>query len=330
MEDLLANRSLTSCPPWLLQEGRSLLDRARDGRLPHAILLTGIQGIGKRLFGQWLAEALLCLDRSDTGACGVCASCRQLLADSHPDFRKLVPEGANAAIKVEPIRALVEWFHLTAGQGSYRIALLEQADTLNRSAANGLLKTLEEPSDHAVMILTASRIGRLPATIRSRCQKTTLKLSNRPAAIAWLKPLVEDPETALVEAGGAPFTALTDSQDDRIAVRDKMLQAWHDLLLHKGSVGRISDSLSDLDTSLCLSTMSRWCVLSVKRQAMLPIQSDRAVEQVIYATSMQLSNENWFALHERLLRLHRSDSASFKTQTVLEGIFADIRAMTIV
>ncbi|ASJ74866.1 DNA polymerase III subunit delta' [Granulosicoccus antarcticus] len=321
--------ALTPCPPWLREDGAALMERSRQGRLPHALLLNGIDGIGKRAFAQWLAESLLCRKRTETGACGSCESCRQLLAGSHPDFRKLVPEGANATIKVDPVRELVEWLQLTASEGSYRVALLEQADTLNRNAANSLLKTLEEPGDHAVLILSATRTGALPATIRSRCQKITLKMHDRPAAIEWLSQNMEGAaETALLEAGGGPYAALNMQNKEFQDARELLLKAWKDLFEHKGSVGRISDSLSNLDTSLCLATFSRWALLAVKQEANLPAGADPDVSSVISETRHRLSNETWFTIHDRLLQLHRSDSASFKTQTVLEGIFADIRLMT--
>ena len=319
---------LTPCPPWLMDDMTQLLDRSSHGRLPHAILLSGIDGIGKRAFSQCLAETLLCQKPSQAGACGECESCNQLLADSHPDFRKLIPEGANAAIKVDPVRALVEWLQLTASQSSYRIALLEQADTLNRNAANSLLKTLEEPGDHAVLILSATRSGALPATIRSRCQKITLKMTNRAAALDWLTDKVDDPALALLEASGGPYLALANTSEEYAEAKELLLRAWHDLFLHKGSVGRISDSLAKLDTSLCLATFSRWCLLASKQRKNLEVGVNPAVKQVISETQERLEIAQWFTLYDRLLQLHRSDSASFKTQTVLEGLFADIRLMT--
>lgn len=320
--------SLTPCPAWLTSDGTALLARSRAGRLPHALLLTGVDGIGKRAFGQWLAESLLCRQKTEAGACGACDSCRQLLADAHPDYRKLVPEGANSAIKVDRVRDLVQWLQLTAGQDSYRVAFLEDADSLNRNAANSLLKTLEEPGDHAVLILTATRIGALPATIRSRCQKTTLKMGDRVAAVEWLRTQIDDPESALMESGGGPYAALRNAGEEQLAARALLLKAWLDLFLHKGSIGRIADSLGDLDTAQCLATFSSWCLAASKKHDNVPVGVNPAVEQAISETRERLGNEQWFTLHDRLLQLHRSDSASFKTQTVLEGLFADIRLMT--
>jgi len=320
--------NLTPCPPWLVEDMAQLLERASADRLPHAILITSIAGMGKRAFSQCLAETLLCQKPSPKGACGECDACRQLLADAHPDFRKLVPEGANAAIKVDPVRSLVDWLQLTASQSSFRIALLEQADTLNRNAANSLLKTLEEPGEHAVLILSATRAGQLPATVRSRCQKITLKMSDKSLATQWLTGKVNDPELALLEASGGPYLALANASDEHAEAKELLLRVWYELFMHKGSVGRLSESLASLDTSLCLATFSRWCLVASKQHEKLDVGVNPAVKQVISETQERLKIEQWFTLYDRLLQLHRSDSASFKTQTVLEGLFADIRLMS--
>lgn len=347
------------CPPWLQADGRALLERSRQGRLPHAILLAGAHGIGKRPFSHWLAEALLCRQNESNGPCGQCESCLQIQAGAHPDYRRLEPEGANAAIKVDPIRDLVAWLQLTAGRNSYRVAVLEQADTMNRNAANSLLKTLEEPAENAVLILTATRSGALPATIRSRCQTINLKLHDRPAAVNWLRErLAEagngsddktgaeaaagsagasadsgsgsglDPEAALSEAGDGPYAALAMQQAEFQTAHALLLKAWRELFLRKGSVGRISDSLADLDTALCLATFARWALLAAKTRSGLAVRARQSVLEVISETGNCLTIEQWFSFHEHLLQLHRADSASFKTQTVLEGFFADTRVMS--
>ena len=319
--------ALTPCPPWLVKDSAAVLGRADKGALPHALLITGIDGIGKQHFAQALAESLLCEKRRPEGACGQCDSCAQLLADAHPEYLKLVPEGANASIKVDKVRELVTWLQLTAAKGSYRVALLEQADSLNRSAANSLLKTLEEPGDNAVLILVASRPGSLPATVQSRCQTITLRLHDKEAAIDWLAPHVSSPERALAACRGGPYTCVAQSDEQFQAANTLLLKAWTDLFLHKGSVGRITDSVADLPTSDCLAAFSHFTLLAAKGRAGVPFGADPAVQEAVSAVQDRLRNEQWFTLHDRLLKLHRSDSASFKTQTVLEGFLADIRTM---
>ena len=319
--------ALTPCPPWLVKDCAAVLGRAEQGSLPHALLITGIEGIGKQQFAQALAESLLCEKKRPEGACGQCDSCAQLIADAHPEYRKLVPEGANASIKVDSVRELVTWLQLTAAQGSYRVALLEQADSLNRNAANSLLKTLEEPGDNAVLILVASRPGSLPATVQSRCQTITLRMHDKAAAIEWLTPQISSPADALAACQGGPYTCIAQSQAEFQATSKLLLKAWTDLFMHKGSVGRISDSVADLPTRECLAAFGRFTLLAAKARAGVSVGVDPAVQEAILAVKDRLQNEQWFTLHDRLLKLHRSDSASFKTQTVLEGLLADIRIM---
>ncbi len=320
---------LTRCPAWLLQQAQSLMQAASQQRLHHALLITGIDGIGKSAFTLWLAQALLCNQRVTTGdrigACGECAACTQVLAQSHPDFKAVEPEGANAGIKIDSIRELVSWLQLTAGQSSYRVALLSDANGLNRFAANSLLKTLEEPADNAVLILCASRIGALPATVLSRCQKITLKIDDQQAAHQWLADYVDAPEQALIEAGGGPFEVVRQLDEQFILTQNLLLKAWTDLFLHKGSVGRVADSLSKLDSATCLTHFASWCVMAAKNCAEVQFGANAAVALAVTETRDRLAPAQWFTLHERLLELHRTDSASFRTQVVLEGLFSDIR-----
>lgn len=311
----------------MAEPAAQLLRAAVDRRLHHALLITGVEGIGKLHFCQWLAEALLCRTRTAQGACGHCAACKQLLASSHPDFLQLLPEGANAGVKVDAVRELVNWLQLTADQHGYRVALITQANGLNRFAANSLLKTLEEPADNAVLILCADRVGALPATVRSRCRKITLSNGHSEAAVQWLRTQVENAEEVLAESGGRPFTAVQLSSPERLATQAALRKAWSALFLHQGSVSKIAESLSDFPTTECLSVFTKWTMAAVKQTEQVSIGLNPADAELILSTQPYLHNEQWFTLHDRLLQLHRSDSASFKTQTVLEGIFADIRLM---
>jgi DNA polymerase-3 subunit delta' len=320
--------ALTSCPPWLTKKADALLSVIRTGRLHHALLLTGIEGIGKHLFAQWLCEALLCSNLTEQGACGNCDSCRQLLAEANPEYTQLVPEGAASTIRIDAVRELVSWLQLTPSSGGYRVAFISQADSLNHASANSLLKTLEEPADNAILVLSASRVGKLPATICSRCQQIHLDIEDSDAAIKWLADRdVSEPEQALLDAGHAPLRAAANQQADYQQNFKLMTKAWSDLFLYKGSVGRIADSLSDLATADCLSVFASWCVVAVKQAEGVSVDVNRTVGQLLGETQPCLTNEQWFTLHARLLQLHRSDSASFKTKPVLEGLFADIRRM---
>ena len=150
-------------PQWLRIE-RSI----RSGRVPHALLLRGASGNGKKMFAARLAAVLLC--GSKDFPCGECGSCRLCAAGSHPDWTDVKLEPDRREIVVDQIRDLIHSIGLTARFGRYKVVILESAELMNRHAANTLLKTLEEPPGATVFVLVSSNSAQLLPTIRSRCQ----------------------------------------------------------------------------------------------------------------------------------------------------------------
>jgi DNA polymerase-3 subunit delta' len=201
--------------PWYAQDWQRLLARRAQDRLPHALLLCGPAGLGKHAFADAFVAALLC-ERAGDSACGQCRACTLLKAGSHPDAVRVALElrddgTPRTEIIVDQIRALGERLALTPQFGGLQIALIDPADAMNASAANALLKTLEEPTPATVIILVADRPARLPATIRSRCQRIDFHLPPRAQALAWLSGQDVDAKTAgtaLDVAAGNPGVAL--------------------------------------------------------------------------------------------------------------------------
>jgi DNA polymerase III subunit delta' len=144
-------------------------------RLAHAYLFHGEAHIGKALTALRLAQALNCERPSptdDQDSCGLCRSCVQIEARTHPDFVVIEPDQELAVpqIKIEQVRDLEQQFIYRPLIGERKICLIDDADRLTIGAANALLKTLEEPPGHGLFILISSRPQALPITIRSRCQ----------------------------------------------------------------------------------------------------------------------------------------------------------------
>ena len=314
-------------PPWLQTQWAALDKRRQDGNLPHALLIEGPAGIGKYLFARFAAHALLCTEASEQGACGQCSSCVLLRSQSHPDINEISPAQDSAVIKIDQIRDMVAWLQLTRQYHSYKIAIVSPADAMNRNAANSLLKTLEEPAANSVILLLAEQRGVLPPTVVSRCQRVTLGLTDRPSALTWLASQgVENPSAALSLAADGPLLATADNQAELADTRQRLFSAWQNILLGKASVAKSVESIEDIPTRSCLTLMSSWVAditrLQVDQNAYIR-HSDLRCE--LSALSYTLATEQWFTLYDQLLQLFRSDSASIKTQAVLEGIFADIR-----
>lgn len=137
-------------------------------RVPHAFIFKGPDGVGKKLFGRGLAAALNCRDHSNVYACGQCSSCKKYLADSHPDSVVITPD--KGMIKISQVREMMKLLEFPPYESRWRIVLLEDVHTMRQEAANSLLKTLEEPPEGNVLILTADISRELLTTISSRCQ----------------------------------------------------------------------------------------------------------------------------------------------------------------
>ncbi|NTV93863.1 MAG: DNA polymerase III subunit delta' [Thiobacillus sp.] len=224
-----------SLHPWNLDLWRELTgDRAR---LPHALLLHGPRGTGKREFVADLAKWLLCEAPGPEGACDGCKSCGWFDQGGHPDF-KLIEPAAEAGKEEEPgkkggkyitineIRQLSDFLGLVSHQGGWRVVVIQPAEQLNAAAANALLKTLEEPPANVLIALVAHQPRRLPATVRSRCRKLAVGLPGREQARDWLAGQgMREPMAMLDEVGGAPLLAIEYAEPERLARRARFLAA---------------------------------------------------------------------------------------------------------
>ena len=201
-------------PPWCVPLWEVLAARAANGTLPHALLLCGPSGLGKRALAETFVRARLCEAPRDGRACGVCRTCKLLAAGTHPD-RILVTLEENPKthvmrkeIVVDQIRALSARLAMASQLGGWQVALIDPADAMNPASQNALLKTLEEPTPSSLIALVADQPRRLSATIRSRCQRVDFTVPQRADAFAWLETRgVEHADAALSAAGGNPGQA---------------------------------------------------------------------------------------------------------------------------
>ena len=166
---------------------RVLTNALKGKTVAHAYLFTGIPGIGKMTVAQSLAKALNCtVGRED--CCDACTSCTMISLGTHPDIQVIGPEGDH--IKITQIRAMQEQLLYTRFYGTYRLVLLDGAHTMNIQSANCLLKTIEEPPPHTVIVLSTALPYQIPATIRSRCQRIAFQpLSPRLIEVALQESL---------------------------------------------------------------------------------------------------------------------------------------------
>ncbi len=258
--------------PWLLPSWQQLV-RGWE-RLPHALLIAGEPGIGKRQLAEYLGQYLLCESRKpDHMPCGECDGCRWFLAGNHPDFRLLAPEDQADAgegdegktkrklplIKVEGIRELIDFVNLTPHRGGSKVVLVEPAEAMNTAAANAFLKMLEEPPQGVTFILVSHHWRRLLPTIRSRCRVFPVPTPAPHVAADWLaRHGVINPGQHLAHTGGAPLAAIEDARAEWLPVRAAFLghianPAALDVL---GVAAELEKA--KLDTGLVVDWLQKW------------------------------------------------------------------------
>ena len=229
--------------PW----NEPILDsvRKRLARLPHALLIHGVRGVGKLALAERIVQLLLCETEDEAKRpCGACSGCRWYLAGTHPDFRRIEPEALakepppgeevqetsgkrgkpSIEIKLDQIRGLEDFLNIGSHRGRLRVVLIHPAEDMNPTAQNAALKALEEPSPGVVFLLVSHWPSRLIPTIRSRCVALPVALPAREVAQRWLESQkVENAARWLAYAGGAPLRAVDYAAD--AATFERLLKA---------------------------------------------------------------------------------------------------------
>lgn len=206
---------------------KAFTEALRRGRLGHAYLFAGPEGIGKRLFALELAKALLC-ERSDGAlrACDQCASCKLADASNHPDVLRAARPDDSVVFPIDTMRKVLAEMALKPARGGYKILILDNADDFNDESANAFLKTLEEPPPMTLLIVLASDATGQLATIISRCQVIHFQPLSAAAVIQVLTEHGVErirAEQLTRIAGGSPGLALQLSDDAFWSFREKLL-----------------------------------------------------------------------------------------------------------
>jgi DNA polymerase-3 subunit delta' len=257
--------------PWHEEIAARLRGAWAAQRLPHALLVTGADGLGKRNFAAWLSAAVLCERSTATLTfCGECASCKLIAAGSHPDLVWVAPEEDKQQISVDQIRSACERLTKTAYRQGYKIAIVTPAHQMTVNASNSLLKTLEEPTPNSLLILLTSQPSGLPPTVRSRCQQAAVRRPSAQEAVEWLEK--EAPKAAnpalLAFAGGAPMRAL-DYADGRFEALDKEMQkSLAELLAGETDVTQVAAAWAKEGLIDRLTWLDLW-LTSVARSALV-------------------------------------------------------------
>ena len=228
---VLARKYRPTCFDDLIgQEGlvRTLRNAFAMNRIAHGFMFTGVRGVGKTTTARIIARALNCIGPDGTGSatadpCGICANCRSILADRHPD---VIEMDAASNTGVDDVRAIIDATQFKPMMARAKVFIIDEAHMLTRNAFNALLKTLEEPPPHVKFILATTEIRKVPITILSRCQRFDLK-------------------RVPIETLAAHFARIASAE--AISIEPSALEA-----IARAADGSVRDGLSLLDQAIAL------------------------------------------------------------------------------
>ncbi len=246
---------------------RTLEHALESGRIAHAYLFTGPRGVGKTTTARLLAACLNC-DKGPTATpCGECASCREIA--QRGESLDTIELDAASNNSVEDARELIEILRYAPQRDRYRVLILDEVHMLSKAAFNALLKTIEEPPDHAVFILASTELHRIPATIVSRCQKFSFRRLTDAEIVERLRTIAER-EGFSVTAGAAAQIA-------------------------RAADGSLRDALSLLEQAATLSSG----VVDEHRCAEIFAFVDRAMLEALFAAAVSADRPEILAIVER-------------------------------
>jgi DNA polymerase-3 subunit delta' len=302
---------------WLQGPWERLRGSLSENRLPHALLVTGEQGVGKRFFADQLAALLVC-DQPDLAQgrrCGRCKQCELTRADTHPDIRRCAPEKSRM-IRIDQIRALSAFAVGSPQVAQRKVALIDRADQLNINSANALLKTLEEPVSDLVLILLQESGRPILPTIRSRCQVQPIDTPSFDQALGWLQarlqqmnletpPGPDECNRALQLAANAPRLALEYLTGDFITRRNEAFESFRQFMKGQISVGEAARPFKALGLEDSLWLFEGWAADLARLGAGGVARDGEATDMLGF---LARNNPAWRA-HELIEMVHESRSA---------------------
>lgn len=176
--------------PWLEPVWKKLKANLEHQHIPGALLIQAKQGLAPEALINRYVSGLMCQNDASE-PCGFCHSCDLLKSESHPDVHFLLPEKDKKHLSVDQIRAANKWALESSQFGRYRVIVIPNADRMNTSAANALLKTLEEPPAHCLFLLSTENTKLLLPTIRSRCEVWHVSQPSEQVCLGWVNQTLD-------------------------------------------------------------------------------------------------------------------------------------------
>jgi DNA polymerase-3 subunit delta' len=306
---------------------RFLRQLAERGRIPHALLLTGMTGIGKVALAREFAKLVNCLQPADGDVCDGCAACHKIDSGHHPDVLWLAPDGQ--FIKIEQIRSMQGRLRFRPFEGKNRVIIIQDAQQLREEAGNALLKVLEEPPRDNILLLLALEPQMLLPTLVSRCCQVRLQ----PLPDAWIAQYLaqhhglaaDQAEQVASRALGSLTRALQLVETDQLAQRQKVLSTIKELgdtpiLELFQTTAQWAKETQDLlqDLEILQSWVRDGIIRRLRGSGPRELDSAAMAPESCVLTAVPI--DHMFAVHEHIDRAMQHVRGNANRQLTLEGV----------
>lgn len=302
---------------WLKSISEAWVGQLEQGRVPHAVLLLGSVGTGKRATATWMAKRQLGLDDEAMPV-------YPFEVPAHADLRWLSIPDDKKSIGVDQVRTLINELNLTSYEGHGKVAIIESAHAMTVNASNSLLKTLEEPPGDALIILVADRVAGLPATVFSRCQRINFRRPAAAESLAWLdrfQPGTNWPKP-LETAGGAPLEAL--NALERLSETDSMSREFADLAEKRAAPLAVAARWAKYEPRFVLDWLASQVQYCIHRHSG---NADGAAGSNLHDLSdsvlRRIDRRNLFCYLDIINRLRGQAAGSFNVLLTFESLLID-------
>lgn len=304
----------------------------------HALLVHGRKGVGKLDLAELYAKTLLCEARPRrTEPCGECAACGWFALGNHPDYRLVIPEAdadpgederpanktASKQIRIDQVRQLQEWLAVPGHRGTTRVAILHPGEAMNPATQNALLKTLEEPTPGAVLVIVSHKIERLLPTVRSRCRSVPIAPPSTAAALEWLGSAgVESADRLLALSGGAPLAAAERPHLARMAA-----QLAEELASQELDPVRLADGYQTANLTEVIDLVQKWMLDLLAARLGAPARYFVGFEKSLAQAAATIAPERATAWWRELAQSRGLVDHPLNARLVLESLFIGYRSV---
>jgi len=309
MSDLFNNQTEI---PWLSSYEKSWKKIIQNKKTPHAVLISGNRGIGKRSFAAWLASEHLDITKKYE-------SCIYPFAvPSHADLKWISPNEGKRDISVDQIRQIIDDLTMSSYEGIGKVTVIEPVNKMNISSANSLLKILEEPPGNTLIILIADKMKNIPATIISRCQHIKIYPPNEDESREFINHIHPDANIAKIDPYILVSPLIYEKQNNHSQNIESIIIDLKNMLNKKNSPLDIAAKLCAEDVEIFLDWFS-YFVYSLAKNDNKTNKQKNKFEEIL----KKIDISNLFIYFDKINRIRNQPKGSFNFRMILEELFID-------